>query len=113
MEFVSEQIQPLPGTFDAGAMARGEPGLPQGFTWRDAPSQIIGRISQWKATSPEGGRADGEVYLRRHYFKLRMSDGSAWTVYFLRQPPGKGASKNRWYLYGVEPAGQTEADAGH
>jgi hypothetical protein len=34
-EFVSEAIVPVAGTFDAGAMSRGEPGLPARFTWRD------------------------------------------------------------------------------
>ena len=34
-EFVSELIRPVAGSFDVGGMARGEPGLPSRFMWRD------------------------------------------------------------------------------
>jgi hypothetical protein len=101
-EFVGDTIEPQSGTFDAGAMARGEPGLPRGFKWRGQAFDVVERLEQWKGTSPEGGRSGGEVYLRRHYYKLRMSDGSTWTVYFLRQAPAGGSAKRRWFLYTVE-----------
>lgn len=82
-------------------MSRGEPGLPAEFTWRDQTVQVELLLEAWKQTSPEGGRAGAEVYLRRHYYKLRMSDGSSWTVYFVRQTPRSGAARQRWYLYTI------------
>src|SRR5215211_1839116 len=61
-EFVSEPLEPTPGTLDAAAMSRGEPGLPGRFKWRDE-EYIVGRVmSKWKST----GTDRGEVYLRRH-----------------------------------------------
>lgn len=101
-EFVSEPIAPVGGTADLSAMARGEPGLPNGFEWQAARFEIVERLEQWKQSSPEGGRAGNEVYLRRHYYRLRMSDGAIWVVYFARQAARSASPKRRWYLYTVE-----------
>ena len=98
-EFVSESITPLEGTFDTARMALGEPGLPGGFQWRAETFHVVEKLGAWKESTREGGRSDGELYLRRHYYKIRMSDSSTWTVYFTRQPTGTGSPKNRWFLY--------------
>ena len=99
--FVSEPIQPQ-GGFNVEVMGRGEPGLPEAFEWRGKVYQVSTRIAQWKKSSREGGRAGGELYLRRHYYELRMSDGSIWTVYFTRQTPKSGSPKSRWFLYTID-----------
>jgi len=101
-EFVSETIHPHAGTFDAHGMGRGEPGLPSGFDWRGESFAIVERRAAWKESSREGARAQGELYLRRHYYHLRMSDESVWTVYFVRQTPRSGSPRLRWFLYSVE-----------
>ena len=101
-EFVSEPIVPRAGTFDAVAMASGVPGLPSGFDWRGESFRIVDRLETWKQSGSEIGRADGERYLRRHYFRLRMSDDSVWTVYLIRQTPKSGSPKKRWFLLSVE-----------
>lgn len=107
-ELISEPLKPFAGTFDTSAMGRGEPGLPKGFTWRDDPYELVETISVWKQSSREGGT--GELYLRRHYYKLRMvnscssrnTDETIWTVYFTRQTPKTGNPKQRWFLYTIE-----------
>ena len=104
MEFVSDPIAPYGSGFDTVAMGRGEPGLPSAFTWRQVPYEIDERLRAWKESQREGGRARGELYLRRHYYELRMTDGSVWTVYFVRQPSAPRASRSRWFLYTIEPA---------
>jgi hypothetical protein len=101
-EFVSEAIIPVEGTFDAAAMGAGSPGLPRGFDWRGETYLIERRLEEWKRSEPEGGRASGERYLRRHYYRLRMRDGAVWVVYFLRQTPRSGSAKRRWFLYSRE-----------
>lgn len=101
-QFVSESIVPGPAGFDAAAMARGEPGLPAEFKWRGRCYRISAKLGQWKQSSAEGGRVGGERYLRRHYYKLRMSDESTWTVYFVRQSPPSGPAKQRWFLYKID-----------
>lgn len=97
-DLISEPITPFAGTFDTSAMGRGEPGLPRGFNWRDHDFEIAQTLETWKHSSREGGGA-GDLYLRRHYYKLRMSDDSIWTVYFIRQTPKTGNPKSRWFLY--------------
>lgn len=87
-EFVSERILPLPGAFAAGPMGRGEPGLPPGFLWRDREYRVVAPLATGKKLSP----SVGEMYVRRHTFRLRMDDGSIWSVYALRQPP------HGWFL---------------
>lgn len=107
MEFISDPITPSGDTLDTAAMARGEPGMPAAFTWRKQTLQVVEELSRWKTSAAEGGRSDGERYLRRHYYKLRMSDDSCWTVYFLRQSPKSGSPRQRWFLYSREPAEPT------
>jgi hypothetical protein len=96
-ELISEPITPHARTFDTSSMGRGEPGLPSAFTWRGELFDVLERREAWKMSSREGGV--GELYLRRHYYKLRMSDESVWTVYFVRQTPRSGDPKSRWFLY--------------
>lgn len=102
-EFVSEPLVPLAGTFDAAAMATGLPGLPRGFVWRDQTCEITAVLESWKESSREGGHAQGELYLRRHYWRLKMHDGATWVVYCLRQTKYGAAARRRWFLLQVEP----------
>jgi len=99
-ELISEPLRPIRGTFDTRAMGRGEPGLPTGFIWRERTFRVVEVLETWKHSEREGG--SGELYLRRHYFKLRMEDGAIWTVYFVRQTPKTGNVKQRWFLYTKE-----------
>ena len=101
-KLISEAITPNSGTFDTVRMARGEPGLPTGFAWRGQSLEVGEVIQAWKESSHEGGHAQGELYLRRHYYQIRMSDDSTWTVYFIRQTPKSGNPKNRWFLYTID-----------
>lgn len=101
-DFFSEPITPRAGSFDTARMGRGEPGLPTGFEWRGESFDVVEELSAWKHSSREGARAGGDLYLRRHYYKLRMSDESLWTIYFERQAPRSGNPKQRWFLYTID-----------
>ena len=46
-EFVSEPIEPLGESFDAAAMGRGEPGLPERFRWRGRDIQVAAVLEKW------------------------------------------------------------------
>jgi hypothetical protein len=102
IEFVSEPITPHRETFDASRMGRGEPGAPTGFVWRGISFAILQMLESWKESSREGSSAQGQLYLRRHYYRLQMSDGAVWTVYFVRQTPRSGDPRSRWFLYSIE-----------
>jgi phosphoribosylglycinamide formyltransferase-1 len=99
-EFVSEQIEPVAGTSHTTAMSRGEPGLPGRFVWRGKEYTVIEMLQSWKQSGPckSGG---GEVYLRKHWFKIKTTDGLEMTIYFERQPRSKQQSKKRWWLYTI------------
>jgi len=105
-EFVSEAMTPVAGTGDAGAMARGEPGIPSRFTWRDTEYSLVGVMETWKTSSPckHGG---GEVYLRRHWYRILTDPPAVMTVYCTRQAPRsntRNRPKPRWWIYTVAPA---------
>jgi hypothetical protein len=101
-QFVGEAMTPVAGTGDVAAMTRREPGLPAGFTWQGRPYRIAGVIRQWKSNGPcrSGG---GEMYLRRHWYKILTDPGMIMTIYCDRQA-GRGRSpKARWWIYTVQP----------
>ena len=100
-EFVSEPIKPVEGTFDMAGMSRGQPGLPGQFIWRNKEYTIADVLEKWK----ESGRCKSgslDMYLRKHWFKVRCTDGTEMTIYFERQPRAK--QKKRWWLYTVDGA---------
>lgn len=100
-QFVSEPIEPIQGTFDPGAMTRGEPGLPQRFIWRDKEHIVAEVLEVWKEDGPcQSGSA--EMYLRKHWFRIATEEGAEMTLYCQRQPRSQRRSKARWWLYTVK-----------
>ena len=100
-EFISEPIKPIEGMFDTAGMARGEPGLPSRFIWRDTEYEVAEVLKKWKE-SGQCKSGSSEMYLRKHWFKIRCTDDSEMTIYFERQPRAKKQSKKRWWLYTVK-----------
>jgi hypothetical protein len=98
-EFISEAIQPAVGSFDVGAMSRGEPGLPSQFKWRGKTYIVVRLLSAWKSSSREGGV--GELYLRRHWFSIETANGEFMTLYCERQAKNRKQPKARWWLYSM------------
>ena len=86
-----ESVDPLPGSFDARSMARGEPGLPGAFTWRGRTYEVADVERSWKET----GVDRGDRYVRRHVFRIRTTDGTSMELYADRQAR-RGAA--RWWL---------------
>lgn len=99
--FVSEPIRPLGSPADAASLSRGEPGLPTGFSWRGEERRVVDVIERRKGLKEES--FSGERYVHRHEYRLRMSDGTIWNVYFARQA-GKSPRKkpHRWFLQTIE-----------
>lgn len=103
-EFVGEALTPVAGSGDGAAMARGEPGLPQGFLWRGEEYRIKGVISAWKTSGRDVG-GGSEMYLRRHWYKIATEPARVMTIYCDRQAKDRQRPKNRWWVYTVEPEG--------
>lgn len=100
-KFISEAIEPVPGTSDTAAMVRGEPGLPGRFTWRDREYEVASVRQVWKESGPcRNGSA--EQYLRKHWFRIETTEGQTMTLYFERQARSRRQSKTRWWLYTIE-----------
>ena len=97
-EFISESIQPVPGSADSAGMAKGEPGFPRKFLWRDTEYTLDEILETWKQSGPcKSG--SGEMYLRKHWFRIRTTTGVQMTIYFDRQPRSKRQNNTRWWLY--------------
>jgi hypothetical protein len=99
VQFISEPLEPEAGSFDARGMARGEPGLPRQFCWRGERYEVADVLEVWKTSTPES--SGGEVYVRRHWWKLRTDQGLVLTIYCDRQKKSRNA-KARWWVYTVE-----------
>ncbi|NBB95250.1 MAG: hypothetical protein GVY16_05875 [Planctomycetes bacterium] len=98
-QFISEPIDPVAKTAEAAAMARGEPGLPQAFTWRGRRFTIDHTLKAWKQSQPEGRKKGNERYLRRHYWTVRTTTGEMMTLYCLRTAR---RGQHRWFLYTID-----------
>ena len=99
-DFVSEPITPVPSTMATRRMARGEPGLPQRFVWRDHQYTVADVVKTWKTTSGCKSGSD-EQYVRKHWFTVRTTSGHEMTLYFERQPRSSRQRLARWWLYTV------------
>jgi hypothetical protein len=100
-EFISEQIVPVPGTASTAGMARGEPGLPARFTWRGRQYRVVRVMQTWKTSGPCRSGAD-EIYLRRHWYKIRTDPDAVMTLYFERQAVHPRRPKARWWIYSLQ-----------
>lgn len=103
-EFVSEAIEPVAGTFDTAGMVRGEPGLPQRFMWRGTEYSVAAVLQVWKEDGP-CRHGSGEMYLRKHWFKIATEQGPEMTLCFERQARSKAQNKMRWWLFTIDRDG--------
>jgi phosphoribosylglycinamide formyltransferase-1 len=100
-EFVCEELIPVAGSADAAMMSRGEPGLPRRFTWRGEAYEVVGVIETWKTQGP-CRHGSGEMYLRRHWYRIQVRPHHIMTVYCDRQAKDRRKPKSRWWVYTVE-----------
>jgi hypothetical protein len=103
-EFVSEEMVPVAGTGSTAGMSRGEPGLPARFRWRGTEYRVADVLEMWKTSGPCRSGAS-EIYLRRHWYKVRTAPEAIMTVYFERQAKHPGRPKARWWIYSIHREG--------
>ncbi|MDE1170086.1 MAG: DUF6504 family protein [Verrucomicrobium sp.] len=100
--FVSAPLQPASPGFDAGAMARGEPGLPLSFLWEERTLTIAEVLERGRAYG-DCTHGSGERYLRRHSWRVRTTDGALAEIYFQRSfGRSRFQGKARWWLRWIE-----------
>ncbi len=95
--FVSEPIDPEPGSMDPVGMARGEPGLPTRFGWRDETYEVAEVFGRDKETG-SCSHGSGEQYVRRHQFHIRTTSGDEMKLTFDRQARSK---RSRWWIRSI------------
>lgn len=100
ISFVSEVLSPVGTSFDTAAMARGEPGLPRKFRWRDRELAVAEVLETWRDYG-DCTHGSGERYLRKHGFRVRTEEGLVLKLYFQRTF-GKSRPTPRWWLQSVE-----------
>ncbi len=99
-QFVSEPIKIAPGSGDTSGMARGEPGLPEKFSWRDREYRVHELLETWKETTP-CTHGSGERYVSKHWFRVRTECGREMRIYFERRAGSAGRARRRWWLYTI------------
>jgi len=106
--FISEPILPVEASFDTSGMARGEPGLPRKFRWRQKEFMVEEVLEQWKEHG-DCRHGSGERYVRKHGYRVRTTDGAVMKLYFQRSAGrGKLPITSRWRIQSIEnPAGDT------
>jgi hypothetical protein len=97
---ISEPIEPLLEELAERPFLAGEPALPSSFRWRGDVYRIESILESWKEYST-GSRSMPERYLKKHWFRLRVSGGTEMKIYFERSVRSKGGAKTRWWLYTV------------
>jgi len=102
-EFISESMTPLFKGQSVQSHVPGEPVLPDGFMWREKEYWIESVLKAWKESGPCRSGAS-ELYLRKHWYQVRMTDHTEMEVYFERQARSTKQRKQRWWLYTVEKA---------
>jgi phosphoribosylglycinamide formyltransferase-1 len=102
---VGEAITPEEGSFTVAAMVTGAPGLPRVFSWRGKRHVVSEVLEQWKEAG-DCRQGSGERYVRKHWFRLKTTEGLELRIYFERQRRTSGGS--RWRLYSM----RSEGDAG-
>ena len=105
MEFISEPITPVEGTLDMQMMARGEPGLPKRFVWRDR-EYTIGQILEIRKELGGCSHGGSDQYIRKHWFTILTTDGITMKIYFERNPKPGRTSKPRWWLHSLSENGR-------
>jgi len=100
--FISEPIIPVEASFDTGGMARGEPGLPQKFRWRNTEF-VVAEVLERAKEHGDCRHGSGERYLRRHSYRIQTTDGTVMNLYFQRSAyRAKISPKSRWWIQSVE-----------
>ena len=110
-QFVGDRIRPVPGMLRTLGMTRREPGLPRRFTWRGEQVEVAEVLERWKQTGPCTS-GSGERYVRKHWYRVRTTDGLVMKIYFERQARRGRQQMSRWWLYTVSAPAGTEGRTG-
>lgn len=101
-KLISEAVTPVALSFNAAAMASGEPGVPMAFSWRGTDYRVARVLDSWK--NLRGCRnGSGEQYINKHFFRVETETGEIMTLYRTRT----GSKRDEWILYTMQKKNET------
>ena len=88
-----------------------KPSCPSRFVWQGESYRVAAELSQWRDYSRRGRAARnmqpqhaavaehrGSWGVGRFYFRVRVSDGRIFELYYDRAPKGSDQRKGAWFL---------------
>lgn len=99
---ISEAITPFKDSFDLSDTPVGEPPLPRHFTWRGDEYMVAHILERHRELGRDATHGSKEMYLRKHWFRVRTTSGHVMKIYFERHAKSRAQRKTRWWLYTIE-----------
>ncbi len=99
------------GEVDARRVVVGEP-VPSRRDFHGADmcriTPWVEMLEEWKESGP-CTHGSGEMYVRKHWYRIRTSGGDEMKIYFERKARSAREVKKRWWLYTLTPRGSRVA----
>lgn len=105
--------QPIEVTFDQPAVLEKRPDCPSAFQWQDHSYKIQEMLAEWSDFRRRGrmGRNMAPAHsavasnrgswgVGRYYFRVRVTSGQIFEIYYDRAPKDASDRKGRWFLLG-------------
>lgn len=109
MHFIGEPIEPA---FDEPPELTKKPGCPDGFVWKGETHRVAEALAEWHDYRRRGRMAQnmqpehaataarrGSWGVGRDYFRVRVTDGRTFELYYDRAPKDANDRLGGWYLY--------------
>ena len=102
---------PIDVSFDEPPLLEKKPACPNGFVWGNAHYRVAAVLAEWFDYSRRGRAARnmqpqhaavaehrGSWGVGRHYFRVRVTEGRLFELYYDRAPKGSDQRKGAWFL---------------
>ena len=104
--------EPITVEFDEAPPYAKKPVCPDRFVWHDETLLITANLQEWRDYARRGrmrlnmrpsnlAKAEkrGSWGVGRFYFRVQVSDGRVFDIYYDRAPKGQKQKLGSWYLY--------------
>jgi hypothetical protein len=105
--------QPITVRFNKPPMLEKKPGCPDSFTWQDRTYAVVELLAEWvdfkrrgrmeKNMQPQHAAVAaqrGSWGVGRYYFRVRVTGGQIFQIYYDRAPKDIDSRKGSWVLVG-------------
>lgn len=114
--------QPIEVAFEQPPMLEKKPGCPDRFTWQGETLVVAEMLREWHDYRRRGRMARnmrpthlvaaeraGSWGVGRDYYRVRLTDGRIFELYYDRAPQDADRRKGAWFLYRQLPADPSES----